>query len=355
MASRQPKRSVRRGRRARRRRPAWADLATERLLDVRLCDLDLRIEGSVVEPRIRQVLGELASRGLRFRPHFWVSEEWFTPAGVAGCAVPFYLLHPRLTRLERSRMLEAEGAGRRECLRLLRHEVGHTIDHSYRLYLRRGRQRLFGKSSKPYPKSYLPKPFSRNSVQHLDYWYAQAHPDEDFAETFAVWLAPRSNWRKAYEGWPAMRKLEYVDEVMAGIAGRRPRRRPRQHIDPLHGIRKTLREHYAEKQERYGREYPDFFDADLRRLFSDAPEHAANEPAAAFLRRVRPTVRRMVARWTGQYEYTLDQVLREVIGRCRELRLRLARPPEQTRIDAAIMLTVSSMNFLYSGRRWLEL
>ena len=355
MAAKRKRKKVKRRRSAPRKRVRWTRLATERLLDLRMCDLDVRIEGSPVEELIEQVLGELELRGIRYRPHFWVSEEWFSPAGVPGCAVPFYLLHPRLTRLERSRMLEAEGSGRRECLRLLRHEVGHAVDHAYRLNLRRKRQRLFGKSSKPYPEYYLPKPFSRNYVQHLDYWYAQAHPDEDFAETFAVWLQPRSNWRKVYEGWPAMRKLRYVDEMMGEIAGRRPRVRSRERVEPLHRLRKTLREHYAQKQERYGTEYPDVFDTDLRKLFSDDPRDAPNESAAAFLRREGPTIRRMVSRWTGHYQYTLDQVLKEVIGRCRKLRLRLGQPAEQTIMDAAIMLTVNSMNFLYSGRRWLGL
>ena len=339
----------------RRRKPPWADLPAEELLDVRLCDLKVRIEGSPLEPRLDRVLAELERKGLRFRPHFWVSEEWFTPQGVPGCAVPFYLLHPRLTRLERRRMLEAEGADRRQCLRLLRHEVGHAIDHAYQLHLRRRRQRLFGKSSRPYPDVYQPRPFSRNYVRHLDYWYAQAHPDEDFAETFAVWLQPRSNWRKVYEGWPAMKKLRYVDETMAEIAQARPPVTSRARVDPLGRVRKTLRQYYAEKQDRYSVASPDFFDADLRKLFSDAPQYAINEPAATFLRTVRPTIRRMVARWTGHHEYTLDQVLKDVIGRCRELRLRLTQPPEQTTIDAAIMLTVNAMNSLYSGRRWLSL
>jgi len=322
---------------------------------MRLCDLGVRIERTVLEERIDQVLWELEQRDIRFKPHFWISDEWFTPHGVPGFAVPFYLLHPRLTRLERSQMLEAEGSGHLECMKILRHEVGHAIEHAYKLHLRRRRQRLFGKSSTPYPESYRPQPASRNFVQHLDYWYAQAHPDEDFAETFAVWLQPRSNWRKVYEGWPSMRKLEYMDELMEEIAGERPAVRTRARIHPLHEIKKTLRQHYQEKQERYSAEYPDFFDADLMKLFSDEPEDRDNERAAVFLRRVRPEIRRMVSRWTGHYQYNLDHVLKDIIGRCRELKLHLAGPAEQTKIDAAIMLTVNTMNFLYSRRRWLSL
>jgi hypothetical protein len=327
----------------------------KRLLDVRLCELDVRIERSALAGRIKQVLAELSRRAIRFQPHFWVSEDWFTPHGVPGCAVPFYLLHPRLTRLERSQMCEAEGANHAECLRILRHEVGHAIDHAYRLNRRRQRQRLFGKSSTPYPKSYLPKPFSRRFVRNLDYWYAQSHPDEDFAETFAVWLQPRSNWRKIYHGWPAMKKLRYVDQLMQEIAAKRPAVVSRERVDPLHRIRKTLGQYYAEKQEHYGTDYPDFYDADLYRLFSAADEDRDKPSAASFLRRIRPALRRMVSRWTGHYEYSLDQVLKDIIGRCRELKLHVVGSPEQARMDAAMMLAVNTMNFVYSGRRWLDL
>lgn len=143
--------------------------------------------------------------------------------------------------------------------------------------------------------------------------------------------------------------------MMGEIAGKRPRVSSRERVEPVEKNRKTLREYYAEKQERYATEYPDFYDADLRKLFPAGPEYEGNESAAAFLRRARPTIRRMVSQWTGYYEYTLDLVLKEAIGRCRELRLRMAQSPEQTMMDAAIMLTVNCMNFLYSGRRWLDL
>ena len=355
MVSKGRKRKQRKRPQTKPRRRPWTRWTTERLLDVRLCDLNVRFERTPLQSCIRQIYAELDQRGMRFRPHFWVSEEWFTPAGVPGCAVPFFLLHPRLRRLERSQMLEVEGADRAQCMRLLRHEVGHAIDHAYRLNLRRKRQQLFGKSSKRYPESYLPKPHSRNFVHHIDYWYAQAHPDEDFAETFAVWLRPRSNWRRIYEGWPAMRKLQYVDELMSEIAGETAPVRSRKYVDPISDIRKTLREYYAEKQGRYGAEFPNVYDSDLLRLFSAAPQHHKREAAASFLRRISPEIRRAVSQWTGHYAYSLDQVLREVIGRCRELKLRVAAPPKKVKIDAIIMLTVITMNFLYSGRRRIAL
>ena len=335
--------------------PRYGAWKTDRLLDLRLCDLKVKIAGTPVERRIRQLYRELDRRGIRFRPHFWVSDEWFAPHHVPGCAVPFYLLHPRLVRLERRQMLAVEGGDRRECMRLLRHETGHAIEAAYRLHLRRKRRRLFGKTTKPYPEMYLPQPHSRAFVQHLDYWYAQAHPDEDFAETFAVWLTPRSNWRKRYADWRALRKLEYMDELMHEIAGKPPPVRSRAQVDPLRRIEKTLRQHYAEKKKRYGADYPDFLDSDLRKLFSNAPEFRRNEGAAAFLRKTRPEIRRIVSRWTGHNQYNLDLFLKDVIGRCRELKLRLMDSPRQTKLDVIIMLTVNAMEFLYGGRRWINL
>ncbi|MGE4056575.1 MAG: putative zinc-binding metallopeptidase, partial [Vicinamibacterales bacterium] len=128
------------------------------------------------------------------QPHCWLSDEWFTPDGVPGVAIPFYLAHPRLEKLELAQMLEVEGGDATTCLRILRHEAGHAIDNAYQLRRRSTRRRIFGLPSLAYPEYYLPKPYSKSFVQHLDHWYAQSHPDEDCAETFAVWLDRGSQW-----------------------------------------------------------------------------------------------------------------------------------------------------------------
>jgi len=333
----------------------WEHLSEKNLLRVRMCDLGVGIRGTVLEERIQQVCGELRARGIRFRPHFWLSDDWFTPDGVPGVAIPFYLAHPRLAQLERAKMLEVEGGTPESCLRILRHEVGHAIDNAYRLRLRRRRVRLFGKSSQPYPEHYAPRPYSRSYVIHLDAWYAQSHPDEDFAETFAVWLSPDSMWRKRYAGWRALTKLEYTDGLMRDINSRKPPVTTRRQVDPLSRLRKTLGTHYREKRERYQVDYPTFYDRDLRRLFSDAPEFADNMPAASFLSLRRKDIRRTVARWTGAYQYLVDQVLAEVIQRCRDLNLRLSKPEQETAFEFTVLLTVQTMNHLHTGRHRLSL
>jgi hypothetical protein len=247
-------------------------------------------------------------------------------------------------------MLEVEGGTPEWCMRLLRHETGHAIENAYRLRLRRSRQRLFGKSSERYRDYYVPRPYSRRFVVHLEQWYAQSHPDEDFAETFAVWLAPDSHWRERYAGWPVLKKLEYVDTVMREIADRRPTVLSRARVDPLSRLRKTLRQHYEEKRRHYGLDEDVSYDRDLRRLFSAAPEFRERPSAARFLGRLRREVRRRVARGTGVYQYTIDQVLGDMIDRCRELGLRVAVPEEQAKLDFTIALTVQTMNYLHSGR-----
>jgi hypothetical protein len=240
-------------------------------------------------------------------------------------------------------------------MRILRHETGHAIDNAYRLRRQRRWREVFGKASERYPDFYKPKPYSKSYVLHLGAWYAQSHPVEDFAETFAVWLKPRSRWRSQYQGWPALKKLQFVDELMEEIRLEKPKVTSREHTDSVRSIRKTLREHYQKKRAHYGIDYPDFYDRDLRRLFSDPTEHAGGSAAATFLRRIRPELRKSVAHWTGEYQYTIDQVLSEMIDRCRELDLRLERSEKDVERDAIIMLTMQTMNYLHDGHHRVAL
>jgi hypothetical protein len=321
------------------------------LLEMRVRHLPVSLGRTPTAKRIRQVFAELRRRGIAHQPHVWLSSEWFSPDGVPGFAVPFYLAHPRLMKLEQKMMLEVEGGAEREGLKIIRHEVGHAICTAYRLHYRREWRSIFGLYSRPYPITYRPDPFSRRFVLHFNAWYAQAHPAEDFAETFAVWLRwPAAAWRKQYAGWPALRKLEYVDRLMNDLRGVLPPVRNRRVIEPLSINPLTLREHYRRKRRRYAEDWPDFYDRDLRRIFSDDARHENRETAASFLRRVSPAVRPVVADWTGTHQYTIDQVLIDMIDRCRELKLRLAVPVREAQSQVTLMLTVQTLNFLHEGR-----
>lgn len=332
-----------------------AEMNDEALLAIRVSELGLTVRDSPLQEKIQLISQELRARGLAFRPYYWLSDEWFSPEGYPGVAIPFYLAHPRLAKLELSQMLEVEGGTHEWCMKILRHEVGHAIDHAFRLQRNKKRRRVFGSPSVAYPEFYAPKPYSKSFVQHLDSWYAQSHPDEDFAETFAVWLTPGSDWHERYQGWPALKKLKFMDELMLELKAKAPAVRTRATLDPITRIHRTLGEHYQMKRERYAKGPSGGFDRELRRLFSDLPQHEQNRTAASFIKRVRKDVRATVARWTGQYQYRINQVLDEMISRCEDLKLRTALPDDQARTDFAVLLTVQTMNYLHSGRHRIAL
>jgi len=325
-------------------------MADDELLDLRFKDLPITLDRTPVLKRVDRLLDELAQRGLEhFRPHVWLSTEWFTPDGVPGIAIPFYLAHPRLTQLEKQQMYQAEGHAEDACLRILRHEAGHAIDNAYRLHRRKGYREHFGRFGEKYPDTYQPKPYSKKYVYNLRGWYAQAHPAEDFAETFAVWLKPRSRWRQEYKGWPAIKKLEYMHELMAQIADEKPAVKTTKQVEPVHRLTTTLRDHYRERRAHYGDEWPDFYDNELRRLFSEDKAFRHRETAAAFLKQNQAGIRDTVARWTGVHPYTIDQVLLDMADRCKELRLRLCVPAATARTEVMIMITVQTMHYLQRG------
>jgi hypothetical protein len=312
----------RRGRRAP-SRYAWETLSDDQLLSLRFCDLKLSIAGTELERAIGRLYAELATRGIRFRPHCWLSQEWFSPDGIPGIAVPFYLAHQRLARLERRFMREVEGGNRNWLMRILRHEAGHAIDSAYRVRRRRGWREVFGPASLPYPDTYRPRPGSRRFVQHLGAWYAQAHPTEDFAETFAVWLKPRSAWRREYEGWPAFAKLEFIDGLAAEIGEARPKVIDRSRIEDVAEETSTLRQHYERKLARYRLPRRSGADELLLKVFTTAPRSSSAPRAASVLREMRNDLRLKLLRSGASSEYLVHQVLRLMISRCEALGLYL--------------------------------
>ena len=332
-------------RRSKKPKPAWwQDLPTEELLDVRLCDLGLSIEGTALANRVERLYEELALKGLRFRPYVWLSTDWFTPEGTTGFAVPFYLAHPRLVRLEHGQMFEAEGGTHQWCMMLLRHETGHALDNAYRLHRRADWRRTFGRYSAPYRSAYQVNPTSKNFVHLRGWWYAQSHPAEDYAESFAVWLTPNGRWDRAYAGWPALKKLRWLDEMLQEIATKKPPVTSRDRPESLPRQRSTLREYYRRKKaamETRQRSWP--HDRELRLLFADPESAPRREQAATFLRRERHELRSKVSALTGQYRYLVDQTIDAMLRRCRELDLRVARPRSQARLGAAVLATMGTL------------
>ena len=330
--------------------PAWSALPEEALLRMRVCDLGLTLESSGLERHVAQLSAELEGRGLVFRPECYLGDEWFSPEDVPSISLPFWLAHPRLAALEKKMMLEVEGGDPVWCQRLLRHECGHAIEHAYRLHRRAKRQQLFGKRSADYdPDTYRPQPYSRSFVRHLPNWYAQAHPDEDFAETFAVWLDPASDWRRHYRGWKALAKLEYMDALMREIGRSPPRVTGGPNEDEVSTLKVTLESLYRRRRKLYETDLPDFYDNDLKRIFT-AGEPAGRAKAAAFLRRQKRRVVDATARWTGARKVTIELLVKRLIERAAQLDLPMNKDEATTALEFSSWLAVVVTNWRFTGK-----
>jgi hypothetical protein len=304
---------------------------------LRFSDLRLRIKDSLIWPEIERLYGGLERRGLRFRPHVWFSTYWFSPDGVPGIAVPFYVGHPRLRALERRMMGDVEGANRKWRLRILRHEAGHALDSAFGIRRRADWRATFGPASRPYPQTYAVRPRSHRHVLHLGYWYAQSHPTEDFAETFAVWMQPKARWRREYAAWPALAKLEYVDGLMGEYAGRLPRNRDRSVVAPLSDNSRTLGEHYRREQSLYA-VFVTRYDGMLKRTFASSVDRPRGVRARRFILEMEPQLRRLLARSTRVETYLIDHAINTVALRARQLDLRLRGSKRESKRKVARLL-----------------
>jgi hypothetical protein len=321
------------------------------LLKKPIRELGLKLAGSPVEKYVQQLYRELEAKGLeRFRPACYLSDEWACPDREPIIGVPFYLADPNLQALERSlNDLEDE----REILMYLRHEAGHAFNYAYELYDTPEWIELFGPFDRPYVETYTPVPFSRRYVRHIAGWYAQKHPDEDFAETFAVWLTPRSNWRRKYAGWPALRKLEYVDKV-AREMGR---------VEPKRSLTKAAAELPVDEmnervEEFYQRTAPDEAqhiaglvpDGELEDIFSTDVSPEMSRPAGEVLAPLSKTLTDKIAYWTGLRRSLAKKLVEQIVRRARELNLRADRTREEQQVvDVTVLATTLAMNYLQRG------
>ena len=325
-----------------------ASLTDEELLRTRICDLKLQIGGTELESRIEKFYAELAAKEISFRPICYLGDEWFCPEGSATIAIPFYLAHPRLKKLEAKMMMEVEGDSETWCLRLLRHEMGHVLNHAFLLGKDRRWQKLFGPTSLEYSESFRARPYSRRFVRHLDGYYAQSHPEEDFAETVAIWLTPDLDWRNQYKGWKALEKIEFVDDLMRKLAGKAPLVFSKAKISEASRLRSRLEAHYKRRRRTYAQEFPDFFDADLKKLFIEASVAPNGERAGSFLRRHRQLILNAVSDWTGEPKFTIDRVLRALIERCAELDLRLKA--QSAGVEITAYLATLALHYRLTGK-----
>ncbi|MGZ5476221.1 MAG: putative zinc-binding metallopeptidase [Thermoanaerobaculia bacterium] len=311
----------------------------EQLMQARISELNLRIEGSELEPLIAQLYRELDRAGIDYKPPIYLSDEWGCPEGIPIIGVPFYLANLQLSQIEKEIAENLETA--EESIMYLRHEAGHALNYAYRLYEDEEWHEVFGPYSRPYIEDYRPNPFSRDYVRHIAGWYAQKHPDEDFAETFAVWLDPESNWRKEYQETAALRKLEYVDQLATRIGHEQPKVRPSRRDLPVEEMTYTVGDYYERRAEPRI-EIPRWFDGDLKQLFD-----LTGEPAAPLLREKRLDLIGEVTYWTGVQLPVVRSLVDHLIDRTADLDLKVRDGSDGYVISFTAMVTTLALNYLH--------
>jgi len=320
------------------------------LLSKPIRDLGLKLEGSSVERFVHQLYRELERKGLRkFRPLVYLSDEWGCPDEEPVIGIPFYLADPKLEKLERE-MNDLEDA--RQIMMYMRHEAGHAFNYAYELYKTPEWQAQFGKFRRPYREHYKPIPFSRKFVRHMEGWYAQKHPDEDFAETFAVWMTPRSNWRERYQGWGAMLKLKYMDRVARKLRDVEPVR-PQGHTDvTVEQMEDTVQQFY-ENHNAETREVNELLlDTDLKDIFNVSPRKRNGvRPAAELLRENRKIITDKLAYWTGVRRPLIKNLVESIEERVGALQLKSDVSSEKQYLtELTVFCTTLAMNYLTRGK-----
>jgi hypothetical protein len=324
-----------------------SNILKQELLDQKISDLELQIPGTRLEGLVNKLYHELENSGIAFKPKTYLSDEWGCPHGVPVIGIPFYLADPELYKLE-GKLTGIEAENIAETLMYLRHEAGHALNYAYRLYKQKEWIDIFGKYSRPYREVYPTAPFSPRFVRHIAGWYAQKHPDDDFAETFAVWLTPGSNWQKVYAETPALKKLSYVDRVIKLLQGKSPPIKSTKMDRPVQELNITLDTWYESNQkgEHIRPNLHPIIGADLRRLFPAARGRKAN----GVLLENKAMLIREVNRWTGLDRHLLTSLFDELLVKIESLSLKIeVKQKHASLIGAAIFLATLATNFQICG------
>jgi hypothetical protein len=315
-------------------------------------DLGLTIAGTRLEPILAEFQSELEQVGLRkLRPRFYLSTEWGVPMDTIAIALPFYLARPDLTELHAQRTGHVEGVSRADILRYLRHEMGHVVGYAHRLYDRSDWVNQFGSITQPYLEDYRPQPFSRRFVRHLPGWYAQKHPDEDWAETFAVWMTPGVDWRADYAGWPdALAKLEYTERVIAELADVDPIQTDDQPDEDVGELDYSLEEFYQDL-DGAAEELPQGLDGALRAIFADlAGDSGPRAPAGDLMRRLERDVVANVFVWTGHFPEKTRALVHHLAVRADALGLAYPNNRDgEVVVAVTTLVTALAMNHVHHG------
>jgi len=323
----------------------------QELLSKPIKELGLRIEGSPIEKYVLRLYKELERKGLKcFRPRCYLTDEWGCPDQEPVIGIPFYLADRKLADLEK-RMNDLEDE--REIMMYLRHEAGHAFNYAYELFKTEDWKTLFGPFRRPYRDRYRPVPFSRRYVRHMAGWYAQKHPDEDFAETFAVWLTPGSNWRRKYKGWGALHKLRYVDRIARKFGSVPPIKGLGETDVTVDEMEVTLEDFYRETTPDESQAIADLaLDTDLIDIFvRNTRRRNGVRPASELLAERRKEITDKVTYWTGVRRPLVKKLVDCMIDRVGALRL-LALKERETAyvVEVTAYATTLAMNYLTRGK-----
>ncbi|MBI3097755.1 MAG: hypothetical protein HYY93_05830 [Planctomycetes bacterium] len=349
---------------------AFALLADEaslrlELLNTPIASLGLSLRASPLLARsLRWLRRDLRRSGIRLHPHFYLSDEYGCVEGTANIGIAFWDASEPLRRLVKS--LRGDWNTADDVMWLLRHETGHAFCYSYKLYQDREFRRLFrvkGHFFHTYPEHdrYLHRcnPWSRDFVNPSGDHYAQKHPDDDFAETFAVWLDPHSHWRMTYAHKPgALRKLEYVNRVVADRGRAEPEvpsDRRALHL-PVDEMTATVGEFLRASGRQFQRQAQTFFDRDLEEIFAARPRrrNGAHSAAEFIIDHGRLVVDRVV-HWTGEREEVVRALLKKVKRRVETLDLVVPRKlREEALVELTSYITTLTMNYAHRSRFTVE-
>ncbi len=333
-------------------RPKTWDEERALVLAQKISELPLKLEGTILETKIQQLYQEMETKGLVFRPKCYISDEWGCPDGIPIIGIPFYLADKKLSRIEEEYTENLENE--EEIILYLRHEAGHAFNYAYELYKTDEWHTIFGPYSRPYVEDYKPNPLSKKYVKYSRGWYAQKHPDEDFAETFAVWMTPGLDWRKQYEGWEALKKLEYVDRILKELGQQQPRVAGMMEDQPVSELKVTILEYY---ERHHSKEYPKivsqlgaYLDGDLREIFESKKEENY-KPAYDFIMAHRHTLRNLVHYWTGTSINLVRGLIRFLAERAQIAEIFVDPAKEQHYLlELAAFLLTLAMNYRYTDR-----
>jgi hypothetical protein len=345
--------------------PADPKFQESNLRNTQIRDLGLRIEDTPLEPIVARFQQELDAIGFtKLKPQFYLSTEWGVPFQTVSIGIPFYLARPELVAIQAEQAVLVEGAGEEDIMRYLRHEMGHVVNYAYRLYDREDWIRTFGSITQPYVEEYRPSPFSRRYVRHLPGWYAQKHPDEDWAETFAVWMTPPKadatngqTWREIYANWPtALAKLNYCDRVIAEVKDREPLVRTQERDEDVADLTYSVHDYY--QRLRVGEDEPPAgVEGALTAIFEQfgSPEEDSNndvqrKPAGTLIRRIERDLALNVFRWTGHFPEHTRPMLRHLAKLADDMQ-QVYPADRENEVTVAIttLVTALAMNYVHRG------